>query len=127
MRKSGLLCGLMLMAGLSISGTAMADRWGHGHGGVEFYFGAPYHPYYPYPYYAPYPYYPYPYPPQVVVVPQPQPPVYVEQPQSAPTQSAPPPQASNSWYHCDNPDGYYPYVKECPGGWKAVVPTPPEK
>jgi len=28
------------------------------------------------------------------------------------------------WYHCDQPDGYYPYVKECPGGWQTVPAQP---
>ncbi|HEY7986568.1 MAG TPA: hypothetical protein VIE17_06575 [Methylophilaceae bacterium] len=131
MKKSKLLCGVMMLAGLAISSSAMADRWGHEHVGVGVYFGAPYHPYYPY---GPYPYYPYPYPyayappPQVVVVPQQPPPTYIEQPQSSVAPAAPGPQASNSWYHCDKPEGYYPYIKECPGGWKAVAPSPaPEK
>jgi hypothetical protein len=128
MKKSGLLCGLMLLAGISISGAAQADHRGHDHIGVGFYFGVPYaHPYYgPYPY-GPYAYYPpYPYYPPVVVAPAPQPPVYVEQ-QPAPSvaPAAPAPQASNSWYHCDSPEGYYPYIKECAGGWKAVTATPP--
>ena len=31
------------------------------------------------------------------------------------------------WYFCQDPQGYYPYVKNCPGGWMQVVPqmTPP--
>jgi len=29
------------------------------------------------------------------------------------------------WAYCQNPEGYYPYVQDCPGGWQAVVPTPP--
>lgn len=28
------------------------------------------------------------------------------------------------WYYCDNPAGYYPYVKSCRGPWRAVTPTP---
>jgi len=48
--------------------------------------------------------------PPVVVTPPPQ--VYV--------QPTPP-----IWYYCDNPQGYYPYVQQCPGGWRPVVPTPP--
>lgn len=130
MKKSNLLCGVVLLAGISISGSALADRgyrhddgrgYGHGRGevGIGFYFGSPYPaPYYPSPYYYPYPYYP-----PVMTVPVPaQPPVYIEQ--DSP-QQAPVPQASNYWYHCDNPNGYYPYIKECPGGWQKVVPTPP--
>ena len=54
-------------------------------------------------------------PPPVVV--QQQPPVYVQ----------PEPQQTDYWYYCQNPQGYYPYIKSCPGGWMRVVPetTPP--
>ena len=70
-------------------------------------------------YWRPYAYgYPYAYPP-VVTVPSTQ--VYVQP--SAPAAAQPPPSAS--WYYCDNPRGYYPYVQQCPGGWRAVAPTPP--
>jgi hypothetical protein len=36
---------------------------------------------------------------------------------------------SDYWYYCDNPQGYYPYVKSCPGGWMKVVPetVPPDR
>jgi hypothetical protein len=110
---SALLFG-MLLAGMS--GGVMADR-GHGHVGVgivvnPFWFG----PWgYPGPYYPP-PYY---YPP-VVSVPA-SPPVYVEREDMV----APAPRTSASWYYCADPRGYYPYVKECPGGWQAVAPQPP--
>lgn len=30
------------------------------------------------------------------------------------------------WYYCVNKGGYYPYVKECPGGWQKVPPAPPQ-
>jgi hypothetical protein len=56
---------------------------------------------------APYPY-PYPYvyaPPAVVVAPAPAA-VVAAQPQS--------------WYYCDNPQGYYPYVATCAAGWRQV-------
>ena len=55
---------------------------------------------------------PYPYPP-VVIAPPPR--VYVEP-------SPPPPQY---WYYCDAAQAYYPYVQQCPGGWRPVLPTPP--
>ena len=61
------------------------------------------------PYWAPYAY-PDVYPP-VVAVPSTR--VYVQ------------PSAPAYWYYCDNPRGYYPYVQQCPGGWRAVAPTPP--
>jgi len=28
------------------------------------------------------------------------------------------------WYYCRDSQAYYPYVKECPGGWIKVVPQP---
>ncbi len=69
---------------------------------------------YGYPFYAP-PYYAY---PPTVIVPS-TPPVYIQQQQVQPIQ----PQ-TNYWYYCRNPDGYYPYVKNCPGGWLQVAPQP---
>ncbi|MCB5185854.1 hypothetical protein LG201_11635 [Methylobacillus gramineus] len=137
-----------LLAGVVISGSASADPWhgGHRHGGganIGFYFGPGYGsgfgpgpgyygpgwgPYYPRPYYA-VPTYPY-YPP-VIVAPAPAPvppPVYIEQ---APQEAAPVPPASSQagsfWYHCNQPEGYYPYVKECPQGWQKVNPQPPSQ
>jgi hypothetical protein len=125
MKSINFLCGLMMLVGISVSGIAQADH--HGHGGVEFVFGVPYPGYYyPHPgYYYPPPYYPYPYYPPVVAVPA-QPPVYIEQGSIQPTpQQAPATPESYYWYHCDKPDGYYPYIRECPGGWQKVAPTPP--
>lgn len=70
---------------------------------------------YPYPYYSPYYYPPYPayYAPPSGPAPQ------------APVQAtgAPPPQ---SWYYCDNPQGYYPYVQNCSSAWRQVAPTAPQ-
>jgi len=108
-------------------------RGGHGNVGVGVvvnpfwftpgYYSSPY--YYPRAYYAPY-YYPsyyyspYYYPPSVVTVPT-EPPVYIERGEDA----GPAPQASASWYYCADPQGYYPYVEQCPGGWQAVPPRSP--
>ncbi len=64
-------------------------------------------------YFYPAPVYPYPdpyVPPAAAVQP---PPVVQAQPQA------------QTWYYCDRPAGYYPYVPECPTGWKAVPATPP--
>lgn len=85
------------------------------------FFFPPYYGYgYPSPYYYP-PYYgygsPYYYPQAAV-----SPPTYIEQGYD---QGAAP--QSNYWYYCSNPDGYYPYVKQCPGGWQRVVPQPPSQ
>ena len=34
------------------------------------------------------------------------------------------PMAASYWYYCQNPQGYYPYVPQCPSGWMQVVPRP---
>jgi hypothetical protein len=59
-------------------------------------------------------------PPPVIVQPPP-PPVYVERPREP---QAEPQHKPGLWYYCRNPQGYYPDVKECPGGWQAVEPQP---
>lgn len=28
------------------------------------------------------------------------------------------------WHHCSNPEGYYPYIKDCKSGWEEVPATP---
>ena len=61
------------------------------------------------------PYYSY---PPTVVVPV-TPPVYIQQEQARPVR-----QQINYWHYCQNPEGYYPYVKNCPGGWLQVAPQP---
>ena len=88
-------------------------------------FGMSY-PYYYYPgpvYYAPYPPYPS-YSPPVVDVPGPimqqSQPTYIEQGQNPDNSNS-----SGNWYYCDASKTYYPYVKECVSGWRAVPATPP--
>jgi hypothetical protein len=99
------------LAGLAVSGPAAA----HGRGRVTFglHIGVPlgYYGYYPPPYYYPY------YPPSVVVVPR-EPTTYIER------ETAPAPDAQSYWYYCPDSGSYYPYVKQCPGGWQKVPPQP---
>ena len=118
MKTSRFISTLVLAFGLALglcgSGFALADGHRHGHShvgiGLGFYFGPPY--FYPPPYY-------YPYPP-VVVAPAPAaPPVYIEQ--------APSTAQNDYWYYCYRPEGYYPYVKDCPGGWHRVEPEPADR
>jgi hypothetical protein len=92
--------------------------WGYGHGGyysgIGLGLGLGYGlGYYGAPYYSPY----YAYPP-VVTVPV-TPPVYIQQAPPV-TQQYP----SGYWYYCNNPEGYYPYIQQCPNGWQQVEPTP---
>jgi hypothetical protein len=106
------------LAGFALSGPAAAHGYGYGRGGghVTFglHFGVPlgYYGYYPAPYY----YYPPYYPPAVVA---PGPTTYVERGDAAPS-----PDAQAYWYYCPDSRGYYPYVKQCPGGWQKVAPQP---
>ena len=77
------------------------------HFGIPIYGPAPY-------YYPPY-YYPYYEPPPVYYYPAPA----VQAP------AAPAPPSEPSWYYCESARGYYPYVRECPGGWQRVPAAPP--
>lgn len=55
-----------------------------------------------------------------------QPPVVVRQPpQQLYIQPPPQPTEQSYWYYCQEAQGYYPYVRQCPGGWMKVVPSPP--
>jgi hypothetical protein len=119
MKKAKFLAVVALAAGAVVSTSALA--WHHHHRGgprvvLGFNFGYP--AYYPAPYYYP-AYYPPAYYPPVVV--QQAPTTYVERAEPAPQASAP---ASNYWHYCQDSRAYYPYVKECPGGWQRVSPSP---
>jgi len=43
----------------------------------------------------------------------------------APAPSAAPQQSAGTWYYCDSAKAYYPYVAQCPEGWRSVPATPP--
>ena len=96
---------------------------GHGHGHGHFFFsgnvligpgwgpwwwGAPYYSYYPYNSYYPYS----------------SASVGLQQESQEYMQRAPQQEQLSYWYYCPNPQGYYPYVKECSKGWMKVVPAP---
>jgi len=109
--KSALALGLLTFAGGLALAPAPASARVFVHVGV----GYPWccGPYY---YYPPPPvvYYPPPYyyePPPVVYAPPPPP----------PTPLAP---QAQTWYYCDNPKGYYPYVSNCASGWRQVPARP---
>jgi hypothetical protein len=113
------LLGLVALAFAAL--IASPDASAHGHGGrarlsIGLHFGAPLY-WHSWPSYYPYYYYPAPVyvAPSVVQV---QPPVYVERHESPVTDF------NGWWYYCVNAKGYYPYVKECPGGWQKVPPAP---
>ena len=100
-----------VLLGAAASTPALA--WGHTRFSFGVVIGAPFYPWYYPPYYY--------YPPAVVAVPA-APTTYIEKdsPRAAPSQRS-------YWYYCEASKTYYPYVKECPGGWLRVVPqtTPP--
>ena len=66
------------------------------------------------------PYYPYYYSEPPVVIQQ-QAPIYEQQTPQVEEQPY-------YWYFCPQSKAYYPYVKQCPGGWMKVVPdqSPPK-
>ena len=77
-----------------------------------------------------YPYGPYAYPgyypaPAVVAVPAPNPPQFIEQGSDGNPTAADSSSPNAWWYHCAQPEGYYPYVRECPGGWQREQPRAP--
>jgi len=97
---------------------------------ARIFIGAPFSaaPFYYAPYYAPPVVYA---PPPVyyqptpgIIVPPTQPGAsgYIEQ---QPGPSASTPDAGAWWYYCAEQKSYYPYVRECPGGWEKVPPEPP--
>lgn len=117
----------VLALGSALPDTAAADRGrfrGHSRSSVGVFVGVPLYwgwpgPYYS-PYYAPYPYY---YPPYYAYPPVvSSPPVYIERDDADADSGRS--SSGNYWYYCDRPEGYYPYVKECPGGWERVKPRP---
>lgn len=95
--------------------------WNHGYyrgrlgwwwisGGTWYWYSAPVYPY------------PDPYVPPVVVTTPAIPAVPATPPPPAEVASPPPAQV---WYYCKAVKQYYPYVSECPGGWKTVPAQPP--
>lgn len=88
------------------------ERWRH-HGWRRHHHRRP-HFYWRGSFVIPFPYGYYPRPPVVI---QQQPPVYVQPEQ----------QEEDYWYYCPDPQGYYPYIRDCASGWMKVVPdaTPP--
>jgi len=117
-RKFTLVFGLATL-GATLAQPALAHGHGHGRVVVGIGFGGPYWGGrgwgYPGPYYYPYSY---PYP---AYVPS-QPATYIQQEvaPAAPASATP----QGYWYYCSDAQAYYPYVKECPGGWQRVSPQP---
>ncbi|HMA52334.1 MAG TPA: hypothetical protein VKP60_21390 [Magnetospirillaceae bacterium] len=67
-------------------------------------------------YYGGYPYYPYYADPPVTVIQQPM--------AVAPQQQVQQAQAPATYYYCDDPAGYYPYVQNCGKPWRPVPAVP---
>ena len=134
--KAGLLAAVVLTASMCAA-PAWADRGGHDHGwgwgpaGILLGSALLYSALQPRPYYGP-PAVVYAPPAPVYVPYYAEPPVYVAPPAPAVAlpaprvaQSAPAEATGGLWYFCKKPRGYYPYVRECPGGWEKVSSVPP--
>jgi len=105
--------------------SAPAEAHGRVRGGVFLHFGVPWPGWWAPRYYYPPPagyYYYDDYPPPAVYVQRPDPPTYIERSdvEAAPAAKAP----EHWWYWCAGAEKYYPYVKECPGGFQRVPPQP---
>jgi hypothetical protein len=120
MRTLAAALAIVLAVYQSANIASAAERFGGGFVGgyrgprVGVYLGAPFYdpfwpmfPYYSYPYYYP----PYPYPA----------PGYPEVAQSP---TAPATAPAPAWYYCDDPQGYYPYVRSCNHAWQSVPAEP---
>ncbi|HMA50557.1 MAG TPA: hypothetical protein VKP60_12435 [Magnetospirillaceae bacterium] len=114
----GLLVAAIATGAALLSSPADARGWHGGggwHGGVYVGIGGLYDPWWPgyYPGYWGPGYYPYYADPPVTVI------------QQAPVAQAPvAPAGPPTYYYCDNPAGYYPYVQQCGTPWRPVAATP---
>ena len=133
---------LVALCGAVLSDAAVAQYLGlglgyHGHGRLGISLGLPlYGPaYYPGPYVYPAPAYAYPapayaYPGPVYSYPAP---AYAPGPTYAPSAAyveqsyAAPAPVQPEWYYCASSNAYFPYVRECPGGWQRVPAQPPSR
>lgn len=109
---------LRTLLALFLAAAAVYSPSSDARGRFGFYVGGPMYPYYYdpfYRYYDPFFYAP----PQTIITVPATPPTYIQQ--SPPVANQNP---GGYWYYCDNPEGYYPYVKECLNTWQQVEPTP---
>jgi len=122
MRPVKLMAVAMVALLALVSFSAPASAHGRWRGGVNLSFGLPFaywgpRFYGPPPvYYTPPSYY---YSAAPAYAP-PAPTTYVERDDPPPAEAAP--AQPVWWYWCESARGYYPYVKECPGGWRRVPP-----
>jgi hypothetical protein len=108
--------------------SAPAEAHGRIRGGVYLNFGVPWPGWWAPRYYYPPPtvyyYDDYYIPPPGVVVERRSPPEYVERSDFEDTAPPPAQQKQNWWYWCPASEKYYPYVKECAGGFQRVPAQP---
>lgn len=120
---------MILFTGVMASARGGGHRGGRGGSHFGIVIGGPYwgpawySPYY-YPLYDPF-YYPFYYPYAPVVTAPSVPEEYIERPRNE--QSYESSEPSGFWYYCRKSKAYYPYVKECPGGWQKVPAQPPSE
>jgi hypothetical protein len=92
---------------------------------IGFGFGGYWPGYWPGYWAAPYPYYPAPYYYGPAVTTAPEPTSYIERgDDTQPSGSAASTPRRDWWYYCPETQIYYPYVKQCSGGWQRVEPRP---
>lgn len=106
-RSALALAALAAVAATGMAGSTPAE--------ARVFVGFGFAPWWGYPYGYPYPYYP---APPVVYAPSYVPPGPAYGPGPAPAA------APATWYYCDAPAGYYPYVQHCRTEWRPVPATP---
>jgi hypothetical protein len=117
--------GISFGLGLPLYSSSFYGGSGYGYGGFGY---GGYGGYYGPNYYGPGYYYPpaVVYSSPVVLAPAPAP-VYIEQPRAQDEPAAANgnsrPLSPDYWYYCQNPQGYFPYVKDCAVQWQAVAPV----
>ena len=83
----------------SSGGSMGGARFHHSHSHTRVFIGGSFF-FWPGPYSYPYPYYAYP-----------------------AAEAEPPLMVDPYWYYCEESQAYYPYVKDCAGGWLPVLPS----
>lgn len=125
---------ILLVVGAAASQPAMAQHHGRVRFGVSIgipLFGPGYYPPYAYPapaYAYPAPAYVYPAPPYAYPAPAYSYPAPAMAPSAAFAQQGFPqaaPAQQQVWHYCADSKAFYPYVRECPGGWQRVPSQPP--
>jgi hypothetical protein len=112
LRQAAAMAAMLVLGTIAFGGDALADRGGHrrSHGGAHF--AAPHHrPHYGHPHHHRHRHF---FGSAVIAAP-------LVVPAYRYYYAPPPPAyASGYWHYCESAGAYYPYVADCPEGWRLV-------